>query len=124
MTEEIRREWKERNRLRRNIGENREEWKSKCKLVNDMIREAKTRVWREKLDGIEEGKDTSKAWGVVRALGGDERKRQNEALVYRNRRCITEKAKANAFMQEYAEVSRKKSSLRRRGGWRWRYPEA
>ena len=80
MTAEIRREWKERNRLRRNIGENREKWKSKCKLVNDMIRGAKTRVWREKLDGIEEGKDSSKAWGVIRALGGGERKRQNEAL--------------------------------------------
>ena len=105
MTAEIRRERRERNRLRRDINNNREEWKAKCKKVRDLEVEAKRRIWREKLEGIQEAKDAGKVWGIVKSLGAPERAARSEVLVYRGKNCVTDRAKANAFIQEYAEYS-------------------
>ena len=62
-------------------------------------------MWKENLK-IEREKDSAGAWALVKRLGGG---REGGDLVYRNRRCLTERAKANAFIEEHAWISRGKS---------------
>ena len=87
----------------------REEWVAKNAEVKDLTREAETRVWREHLRGIEE-KDVVGAWRAVKTLSGGERPNTGKAIVYRGRRCTTDRAKANAFNQEYTQVSSRKNN--------------
>ena len=78
--------------------------------VKRLTREAKTRIWKDNLMGIEPRKDVAGAWRVVGALsGGPKSETGQAAITYRGKRCTTDLAKANAFNQEYAEVSGRKS---------------
>ena len=110
MNSEIKRARRERNHYRRDMTRRREEWVAKTTEVKDLTREAKTRVWREHLRGIEEKKDVVGAWRAVKNLSGGERPSTGKAIVYRGRRCTTDRAKANVFNQEYAQVSYRKSN--------------
>ena len=65
-------------------------------------------MWKENLEKIEREKDSAGAWALVKRLGGG-REKEGGDLVYRNRRCLTERAKAKAFIEEYAWISRGKS---------------
>ena len=113
-TSEIRKAKKCRNRLRRDLTARREEWVQKSREVGRLIREAKTRVWREKLRNIQESKDTTKAWDLVKGLSGARSvEKKNEALEYKGRVCTTNRAKANAFCQHYAEISGKRKERAR-----------
>ena len=110
ITADILRMRRERNELRRNIATRREEWVNKCRELSEMTLEAQRRTWRKNLESIKESKDTGKAWRVVKGLGATGGGGRRQALVYKGRRCPTAKSKANAFVQEYAEVSGKKSN--------------
>ena len=110
ITADILRMRRERNELRRNITTRREEWVNKCRELSEMTLEAQRRTWRKNLESIKESKDTGKAWRVVKGLGAAGGGGRRQALVYKGRRCPTAKSKANAFVQEYAEVSGKKSN--------------
>jgi hypothetical protein len=110
VTAEIKRLRRERNELRRNIAVRRDEWVEKCRELVEKTREAKRRVWRNNLERIRESKDITEAWALVRGLSGTRKSGESKAIVYNNRRCATNKAKANAFVQEYAEVSSRKST--------------
>jgi hypothetical protein len=110
MTADIKRLKGERNRLRRDLTNRREEWVQKCRELKERIVEEKRKVWRKKLDEVMESKDIGKAWEIVKSLNGARRPEEGKALEYRGRRCTTPRAKANAFVQEYAEVSGRSST--------------
>jgi ribonuclease HI len=118
MNDEIKKARKKRNILRRDMRRNKQRWLDICREIRTMEEGAKRRVWRENLDKIKETKDTARAWDLVRNMRGQASESSSKVLSYRGRCCITKKAKANAFVQEYAEVSKIKGSKmsRRREG--------
>ena len=63
------------------------------------------------MGGVSRGRadiaDPNKIWREVKSLSGKSQgSTRNECLVHNGRLCTTSKAKADAFMQRYAEVSR------------------
>ena len=62
--------------------------------------------WRNHLKRIKVKKDTRLAWWTVRGLKNNEQQPTGKALQYRGRLYHRNQAKANAFIQEYASVSR------------------
>ena len=122
MTREIRNLIKERNRLRRDVGQNRERWLNICHEIRKKSREAREQCWREFLEscsfspaldgrGEERGDryvaSATDAWRVVRGLSGTPSSTSpNEALVHRGRSITSNIRKADEFGKYYAEVNR------------------
>ena len=67
MNAELRTLIQERNRLRRDMGTNRDAWVAKTRKVLEKTQEAKRNTWRAHL---EDTKDAKKAWAVVKSLNG------------------------------------------------------
>ena len=111
---EIREEIKKRDGLDERIPEESEERREASRRVADMIREEKRKRWRETL---ERGADVSKMWEVVRGVSKSKEgeKREGEVLVHKGKGMVTPRAKAQAFVKEYAEVSRYKIPKSHRG---------
>ena len=61
----------ERNRLRRDMGANRDAWIAKSREVLEKTQEAKRNIWRAHLEEVT-AKDV-KAWAVVKSLNGSAR---------------------------------------------------
>ena len=99
----------ERNRLRRDIGANRDVWVAKTREVLEKTQEDKRNTWRAHLEEVTRTKDAMKAWAVVKSLNGSARAQDWKTLVYKGREYVSDKAKASAFIQEYATVSGRKS---------------
>ena len=107
MTRDLREAVKFRNSLRRTLGDNRREWVEACRSVQALIRKEKERRWVEFLEDAADTADPNKIWRVVKSLSDKSQgSTRNESLVHNGRLCTTSKAKADAFMQRYAEVSR------------------
>ena len=109
MNDEIKCLMKERNRLRRNLALNRTAWLQKSKEVAEKVKEAKRMFWRNHLEKIKAGKDARLAWRTVRGLKNKEQQPTGKALQYKGRLYHRDQAKANAFIQEYANVSSRTS---------------
>ena len=99
----------ERNRLRRDMGANRDARVAKTREVLDKTQEAKRSTWRAHLEEVTRTKDAKKAWEVVKNLNGSARAQDGKTLVYKGREYVSDKAMASAFIQEYATVSGRKS---------------
>ena len=67
----------ERNRLRRDMGTNRE--------VFEKTQEAKRNTWRAHLEEVTRTKDAKKAWAVVKSLNGSARAQDGKTIVYKGR---------------------------------------
>ena len=109
INDEIKYLMKERHRLRRNLALNRTAWLQKCKKVAEKVGKAKRLFWRNHLEKIKAGKDTKLAWRTVRDLKNMEQQPTGKALHYRSRLYHCDRAKANAFIQESANVSSRNS---------------
>ena len=102
---EIAEKVRDRNRLRRNMKDNRKEWIGCCKEVNEMIKLAK-RLWKEHIEKLDIQSDSSKTWKLIQALDGKKgSKDPNKILKYNNQERYTDKSKANAFADYYANIS-------------------
>ena len=82
--------------------------------VKKLTREAKRRVWRENMEKTAKGRDPSQLWKLHKRLAGDQTQTESSSMIYNGRRCITPKAKANAFIQEFAGVSNMKKDKQSR----------
>ena len=109
MNAEIKTLIQERNRLRRDMGANRDAWVAKTREVLEKTQEAKRNTWRAHLEEVTRTKDAKKAWAVVKSLNGSARAQDGKTLVYKSREYVSDKTKASAFIQEYATVSGRKS---------------
>ena len=98
----------ERNRLRRDMRANRDTWVSKTRQVLEKTQEAKRSNWRAHIEEVTRTKDAKKAWAVVKSLNGSAQAQDGKTLVYKGREYVSDKAKASAFIQEYATVSGRK----------------
>ena len=99
----------ERNRLRRDMWANRDAWVAKTKEVLEKTQEVKGNTWRAHLEEVTRTKDAKIVWAVVKSLNGWARAQNGKTLVYKGREYVSDKAKASAFIQEYATVSGRKS---------------
>ena len=99
----------ERNRFRRDMGANRDAWVAKTREVLEKTQEAKRNTWRAHLEEVTRTKDTKKAWAVMKSLNGTARAQYGKTLVYKGRENVSDKAKASAFIQEYATVGGRKN---------------
>ena len=98
-----------RNRIRRDMGANRDAWVAKTREELEKTQEAKRSTWREYLEEVTSTKDAKKAWAVVKSLNGSARAQDGKTLVYKGREYVRDKEKASAFIQEYATASGRKS---------------
>ena len=106
MSREVREAMKRRNRLRRTVRENREEWLDACRDVRELVEAARKRKWTEFVESLDSSTDVSKVWRVVRSLSGSSaRCGRNEILKHNGRSILSDTGKASAFMSEYARVS-------------------
>ena len=99
----------ERNRLRRDMGATRDTWVANTGEVPVKTQEAKRNIWRAHLEEVTRTKDAKKAWAVVKSLNWSARAQDGKTLVCKGREYVSDKAKASAFIQEYATVSGRKS---------------
>ena len=98
----------ERNRLRRDMGANRDELVAKTREVLKKTQEAKRDTWRAHLEEVTRTKDDKKAWAVVKSLNGSARAQDGKTLVYKGREYVSDKETSSAFIQEYTNVSGRK----------------
>ena len=82
---------------------------AKTREVLEKTLGAKRNTWRAHLEEVTRTKDAKKAWAVVKSLNGPTRAQDVETIVYKGREYVSDKAKASAFLQEYATVSGRKS---------------
>ena len=108
VTAEIRQLRRERNRFRRVMTRRRGEWMEKCRELKVKAREDKIEVWRRQLSKIQEEKNISRAWRVVKGLKGEKQDEHGGAMLYEMRWRVTQKSQVNAFMQEYSNITKAK----------------
>ena len=107
MTDEIRQAVKHRNKLRSTVSANREEWILACREVQELVRKSKEERWRDFLGDGAAGPNPSKMWETVKKLSGSQGgAARNEILRHNGREIAAPVAKADAFMKQYAAVSR------------------
>ena len=109
MNAELKTLMQERNRFRRDMGANRDAWVAETREVLEKTQEAKRNTWRALLEEVNRTKDAKKAYAVVKSLNGSARAKDGKTIVYKGREYVSDKAKASAFIQEYATVSGRKS---------------
>ena len=107
ITPPVRAAIKRRNRLRKDMRNNREEWKESAKEVRELKREAREQTWKEYLDEAINEKDDTKIYKIIKSLNGSpDTNSSNEALVHNNRIITSDIRKADTFVKHYAAVSR------------------
>ena len=98
---------RQRNKLRRDLKHRKEEWLQACKETNEAIRLAKADCWREVVEDAVNSEDEGKMWNFIKTLNGTpESNSPNEVLVVNGRKLTSNRKKADAFIQEYADVSK------------------
>lgn len=70
LTDEIKDEIKRRNQLSKTIRTNREEWVESCQKVAAMIKEDKTRIWKQYIEGLEQTTSDVEVCRTIRSLDG------------------------------------------------------
>ena len=107
MSREIREAVKDRNRLRRQVSTRRTDWIEACRVVQALIKESKEKKWFDFLSDVSSSSDPNKIWETIRSLSGrNANSLKNESLIDGDKCYVTSRAKANAFMKRYAEISR------------------
>ena len=80
---------KKRNKLRKNVSNNRKEWLDACQEARMAINHAKEEAWRGVLEDSSTTGDDRKLWRVIKPLNGTpENKSPNETVIH-NDRCTT-----------------------------------
>ena len=111
ITPELRQLISKRNRLRRNLHQNKNEWLEICRNVRDKVAAARKNQWVEFIEEVEYGTDLRKMWSVLHFLGDSTTPSQsNEALKLGDKTISSSLKKVDAFMQHYEE--RKRTSRR------------
>ena len=101
-TKEIKEAIHERNRLKDTLGGNRGEWLKACDKTREMIKEEKTKRWKEYVESLDATTPSTEIWNAIRNLDG-RRKPQiaNEALEVDGTYYTSDHDKANQFAKTY-----------------------
>ena len=85
----------ERNQLRKDMPETREQWITACRQTTEMIKKEKERQWKKFVETVDRSTNERKIWRTIRAT--DERsapQRKNEVLVFNYVEYVEDKEKA------------------------------
>ena len=88
---------------------NHKQWLKTNREITRLTEESKRATWHRLLDRISKSKDAKEVWSTVRSLSGREIHTTGKSLLYRGRVYASDRAKASAFIQEYAMISSRKS---------------
>ena len=115
ITPEVKEAIKLRNKLRKNISKNREEWLAACKAAREAIIEAQENEWRKVLEDASESHNDTKLWKTIKSLNGTpDQSSPNEAMIYQDRTITSNKQKANIFMRHYTNIGRLRTTKKDR----------
>ena len=104
---EIKAAIQERNKLRKTLPRNRQQWREACKQVNKLIEEKKSQDWMDFVDTLDRTTDPRKVWSTIRAIDGRATVRDtNEVLEIDGDCFITDKDKADQFARTYKGFSK------------------
>ena len=107
MTPHVRTKIRTRNRLRRTIHQNRQEWINACREATEAINEAKTESWKDLLQSAMSNSDGPNMWKIIQGLNGTpDANSPNEAMSHNGRTITDIKSKANIFINHYTRVSK------------------
>ena len=107
MTDEIKEAIRERNQLRKTVGQNREEWIEACRNTASMIANRKKELWTEYVDLITETTDSTQVWKTIRSIDGRRPpSKDNEVLQVGEKTYVTDKDKAEQFAKTYKGFSK------------------
>ena len=107
MTPHVRAKVRTRNRLRRTIHQNRQEWIDAYREAIKAINQAKTESWKDLLQGAMSNSDSPNMWKIIQGLNGTPDATSRYEAMSHNGRTITDiKSKANIFINHYARVSK------------------
>ena len=107
LTDEIKKEIKKRNKLRRTLAINREEWIAACRKVAEMIKSEKESRWREYVSELSKKSDAREIFRTVRAIDGKiAPRKENEVLEIDGKAYISDKHKAEKFAKTYRSFSK------------------
>ena len=70
ITPKVKEAIRHRNKLRKNISKNREEWLTACKAAREAILEAQENEWKKVLEDASESHDDTKLWKTIKTLNG------------------------------------------------------
>ncbi len=83
------------------------EYLAACGEVRRLSEEARSAKWEEFLADLEGNPDPARAWNLIKSLSGSPHSTTFcEPLIHNGRTFLTNTGKANAFVQQYAAVSR------------------
>ena len=124
LTPEIREAIKERNRLRKTLIDNREEWTEAGRKVSEMIKEEKTKRWKEYVESLDQQTTDKQLWRTIHNLEGKTHQGgKNETLIVNGKAYISDRDKANQFAKTYKSYSklpaRKEDRAIRRKFWKY-----
>ena len=107
MTPELSAAIRHRNALGRDLTLNREAWVEACKQVKTLAATIKAQRWRTFVESLEDHSDSPRAWSVLQSLSGKTPTPacRNKALLHGGREYVTDEAKAEVFVRQYAQVS-------------------
>ena len=104
LNEEIKKNIEERDRM---MKENQIDWdavKTKDNDIKEKIKGKKAEVWKNK---VHDHSNIGKMWGLLKSLkGGKTKNDADRILLYRGKGHVSKRSKANAFVAEYASVSK------------------
>jgi ribonuclease HI len=112
MTPEVLAATRRRNNLGRDLARNRVAWVEACIEARSLSSVSRQVWWEAFLESLEEHSGSSRTWGVTRRLlgAGPSAARRNEVLVHEGREYHSSLRKADAFVGQYASVSRHRLS--------------
>ena len=107
MTDAIKDAIKKRNELSKTIRANRVEWVTSCQQVAEMIKEEKSKRWKEYVEKLDHTTSDAQVWRTIRNLDGRQPpSKNNEALVANGKAYIADKHKATQFAMMYKSFSK------------------
>ena len=107
MTPHVQAKIRTRNRLRRKIYQNQQEWINACREATEANNEAKTESWKGLLQDAMSNLDGSNMWKVIQGLNSTpDANSPNEAMSHNVRTISDFKSKASVFIHHYARVSK------------------
>ena len=107
ITPTVRAALRKRNRLRKNLRDNRKEWLEACREAHEEIEKAKEESWRDLLSDTATDADSHKLWGLIKSLNGTpDTNAPNQAMRHKGRIITSSQKKAEIFSQHYASVSK------------------
>ena len=87
MTPHMRAKIRTRNRLRRTIHQNRQEWIDACRETTEAINKAKTESWKDLLQSTMSNSDRPNMWKIVQGLNGTPDANSPNEVMSRTKSC-------------------------------------